>query len=265
MRHCYVVRVFTRGAEGGNPLGVVTDCSGLSSPDMQAIAAELGFSETVFLSWRSLDEPPLARIFTPRAELPFAGHPLVGACWVLSVIGPGQVTTLRCGIGDVSLEMEGDVAWVETALDQRVETLNDPRAVSKERGLPPARSARRVMMPIPYLLLELNEPSEVASIVLDSGTLDQGDLLYVCAWESRHAVKARFFAPGVGVPEDPATGNAAVALAAVLQARGEPSGRLTVNQGDEVGSPSTIHLTWREGQARIGGTVQMDEVLVLDY
>ncbi|MFQ5966086.1 MAG: PhzF family phenazine biosynthesis protein [Acidimicrobiia bacterium] len=265
MRHCYIVRVFTRGDEGGNHLGVVTDSTGLSDNDMQAIAAELGFSETIFLSWKVESEPPTARIFTPTVELPFAGHPLVGACWVLSVMGPGGADRIICGIGEVSLAVEGEMAWVETDLDQRIETLNDPIRTSTVHGLPPARIARRVMMPIPYLLLELERPQDVASVELDLSRLDQGDLIYVCAWESETEVKARFFAPGVGVFEDPATGSAAVALAAALQSAGKKTGELEIHQGEEVGQPSTIHLAWAEGRARIGGTVRKDEVRVLDY
>ena len=265
MRHCYIVRVFTRGDEGGNHLGVVTDSTGLSGDDMQQIAAELDFSETIFLSWKKESEPPSARIFTPTSELPFAGHPLVGACWVLTVIGPGGADRIICGIGEVALLMENEMAWVETDLDQRIETLNDPIRTSTVHGLPPARIARRVMMPIPYLLLELESPDDVASLTIDPSSLDQGDLIYVCAWESDEAVKARFFAPGVGVVEDPATGSAAVALAAALQAAGQTKGQLEIHQGDEVGHPSTIHLLWDQGRARIGGTVRQDEVRVLDY
>ena len=78
MRHCYVLRVFTRGGEGGNHLGVVTDTTGLADVTMQAIATALGFSETIFIDWRAVGDPRV-RIFTPAAELAFAGHPLVGA------------------------------------------------------------------------------------------------------------------------------------------------------------------------------------------
>ena len=90
MRNCTVVRVFTVGDSGGNPLGVVTDSTGLDSSTMQQIAADLGFSETTFTEWAEGETPSL-RIFTPAAEMPFAGHPLVGTAWVLNRIAP--VTT----------------------------------------------------------------------------------------------------------------------------------------------------------------------------
>ena len=74
MRHCYVLRVFTRGDEGGNHLGVVTDVTGLDTETMQGIATELGFSETVFIDWQN-EGVPFVRIFTPAAEMPFCGTP----------------------------------------------------------------------------------------------------------------------------------------------------------------------------------------------
>ena len=111
MRPCYVLRVFTAGGEGGNHLGVVVDVTGLDDGTMQEIAADLRFSETIFIDWNR-GAVPAVRIFTPVAELPFAGHPLVGAAWVLGTMAPGAVDSLRCGIGEVRLGLEGDAPWV---------------------------------------------------------------------------------------------------------------------------------------------------------
>ena len=80
-----VLRVFTAGREGGNHLGVVNDLVDLDDAAMQQIATDLGFTETVFVDWPE-GSIPFARIFTPAEELPFAGHPLVGAAWCLTVI-----------------------------------------------------------------------------------------------------------------------------------------------------------------------------------
>ena len=85
-----------------------------TSEDMQRIAAELGFSETVFVGWKA-DEPPHVRIFTPADELLFAGHPLVGTAWVMMHLGPGGISTLRCGIGDVGVRSQGDVVWIDAS------------------------------------------------------------------------------------------------------------------------------------------------------
>ena len=152
-RHCYVLRVFTRGDEGGNHLGVVTDCSGLPPVKMQEIAAELGFSETIFLDWRERDVPKV-RIFTPSAELPFAGHPLVGMAWLLHALGPGGASSIECGIGLVNIGMDGDTAWVDAPLNQRVHT--DADLEGYDPGATPL-SITRIEMPVPYYVVELAE------------------------------------------------------------------------------------------------------------
>ena len=97
-RQCQILRVFTRDGVGGNHLGVVTDLNGLTTEMLQAIAVDLGFSETIFCDLSG--EVPVARIFTPGAELPFTGHPLVELGWALRPVerirykgwgGPGQL------------------------------------------------------------------------------------------------------------------------------------------------------------------------------
>lgn len=237
-RECEVLRVFTRGEDGGNHLGVVTDPSGLSAEQMQAIAAELGYAETIFCDLTG--EVPVARIFTPGTEIPFAGHPLVGLGWAL-----GEVSTIRCGVGDVEVRQEGSRTWIRAAGDQPVTPVGDPPLDGLE--------AKSVAMPIPYLLVRLEFARDVASATPPPLSLGE---VYLWAWEDPgRVVKARFFAPGVGVPEDPATGSAAVALAAWLRSEGESEGRLVVHQGDEIGFPSTIDLRWDATTTEIGGTV----------
>jgi len=89
-----------------------------------------------------------------------------------------------------------------------------------------------------------------------------GDI-YLWAWDGDQ-VKARFFAPELGVVEDPATGSAAVALAAVMTHQGRDSGSIEIRQGDEIGTPSTIHLEWSGNQVSIAGTVVRDETRELE-
>jgi predicted PhzF superfamily epimerase YddE/YHI9 len=242
-----VLRVFTRDGQGGNHLGVVTEVEGLDPAAMQAIALALGFSETVFLD--PAEESPLVRIFTPAAEIPFAGHPLVGTAWWLAGRGRSQVV-LRCGTDPVRSRQDGGLTWIEVPSGRPV----------IPSGLEPAGWAVvegwEVRMPLPYHLLHLGSPSEVAAL-----TAPDPPLAEVMAWawvDAGRSVKARFFAPGVGVPEDPATGSAAVALAAVLRHTGHPHGELVVLQGDEVGWPSTIHLRWTPSATSIGGRVAPD-------
>ena len=260
MRHCYVLSVFTRGGTGGNPLGVVTDVTGLDQVSMQAIAAELAFSETVFLDWTSPGVPQ-ARIFTPAAEIPFAGHPLVGAGWVLGALGPATARRVACGIGEIPFRFEGDRVFIEVPLARDVEEAPVAPQVGR---LPAAERAWLVRLPLRYLLLQVASPAAVAAAHPDFAALAaaswEGTMVFA---RSGGAVKARFFAPAVGVPEDPATGSAAVALAGALAFSGEVEGALTIDQGDEVGAPSRLEVVWGGGIVAVGGTVRRDEVRVL--
>ncbi len=263
MRHCYVLRVFTRGTEGGNHLGVITDVTGLPEEAMQSIATDLGFSETVFVDWRT-EEVPTARIFTPATELPFAGHPLVGAAWVLGVMGPGTVSAVQCGVGEIPFRVEEDVVWIDAPLVTDVEPTDPAPAVAA--GLPATGRAWWVRMPIPYLMVETATAAEVAGSSPDIEALRSGPAGRALGLFARSGdrVRSRFFAPGLGVDEDPATGSAASALAAVFALEGEPSGRVTVEQGAEIGFPSEIRLSWGGRLASLGGTVVRDEVRTLE-
>lgn len=254
-RSCHVLRVFTREGDGGNHLGVVTDQSGLDDVALQEIATELGFSETIYLEW-SDPATPRVRIFTPSAELPFAGHPLVGMTWVLNVLGPGSVATIECAVGPVRAWMDGDVAWIETSLDQRVEVLDE--AAGYDPG-PPAVAVYEVAMPLPYHVIELADSEAVRSV-----RVPEAGMVSVYAWLDPSTIHTRFFAPGHGIVEDPATGSAAVAIAASLQATGRTSGSVTLLQGEEIGFPSRIDMNWSDGSVSIGGRVAHDEVRWLD-
>jgi predicted PhzF superfamily epimerase YddE/YHI9 len=179
-----VLRVFTDAAgESGNLLGVVLDGGGIERPARQAIAAELGCSETVFVEGENR-----VAIFTPTTELPFAGHPLVGSAWLLAQ------AVLYPPAGPVRTRREGDRAWI---------------------------AARAEWSP-PFERRQLDDPAAV-----DALEGPAAGNLQAWAWqdEPQGRVRARVFAPDLGIPEDPATGSAAVALCAAL---GRP---LAIDQG----------------------------------
>ena len=252
-RPAQVLRVFTDGSEGGNHLGVVPDTVNLDEERMQAIAAELGFSETVFVDWSSGGVPHV-RIFTPVSELPFAGHPLVGVTWLLLRAGPGGVERVTCGVGEVRIAADGDRVWIEPPFRQPVSVRENPPTLG---WCSPIR-AWEVQMPLAYSVWQMGRPEQVGA--LGSPPPELG-LTLVWAWESSpERVKARFFAPGLGVVEDPATGSAAVALAAVLRSEGMTSGRVRIAQGVELGCPSRIDLAWDGDRCRVGGTVIRDGI-----
>jgi len=260
-RVCEVLRVFTRGEAGGNHLGVITECQGLTDADMQRIAADLGFSETVFIDL-TLD-PAHTRIFTPTNEMPFAGHPLVGATWALHNLGQGSPDRLTCQTGEVAISFDGRIAMITTALDQAVA----PMEISaSDLGLPRVVSSFEVLMPLRYTVVELATFDAVARYepiesVLTASADGEHMLVYA---RDRNSVRARFFAPSSGIFEDPATGSAAVALAATRLFRGELEGSVSISQGEEVGFPSTIFLSWSPQGAEIGGTVVHDETRTLE-
>jgi trans-2,3-dihydro-3-hydroxyanthranilate isomerase len=251
MKDVRVLRVFTRDGAGGNHLGVVENPTGLDTNAMQAVAAELGYSETVFF------EPTQIRIFTPTAELPFAGHPLVGSAWVLGNGVDGSGGTMTIQIGDIRYHIEDGLAWVELDQPGIVHPAGESDAV--QFGLPAAHRAYLVELPLPYLIFEYDDPEAVRSAKPEMKAIEQsGAEVYIVSAEAL-GMRARFFAPALGVDEDPATGSAATALAAVRVAQGQDRGEHLIHQGEEIGQPCAIHLCWSDGTVSLGGTVVEDE------
>jgi predicted PhzF superfamily epimerase YddE/YHI9 len=191
----HVLRVFCdEDDRHGNPLGVFLDGEQVPADRRQAVAHELGFSETVFVDDRGRGE---CRIFTPGLELPFAGHPSVGTGWLLAAEGE-VVEALRPPAGEVEVRGEGDLTYV----------------VARAEWSPP------------WELIELGSPAEVEA--LDGPPGGREDEIYLWAWadEGAGAVRSRCFSLADGVGEDEATGSAAIMLAAALD---RP---LTIHQGE---------------------------------
>ncbi len=256
-RPCSVLRVFTRDGEGGNHLGVVTDLSGLDPSAMQQIAAELGFSETIYIEE---GDPPHVRIFTPTMEMPFAGHPLVGAAYHLFRSG-SHAERIRCGIGEVKIRTEGKLVWVEAPMFHE-NAYRDGAIFARRVGLADPKSTWRVEMPLDYRLVELASPDDVARAAPDTEAFGAAHGLTVFARSGGH-IRMRFFIPDAGIAEDPATGSAAVALATRFAAAGELDGSASIDQGEEIGHPSRIELRWEGRTASIGGAVAVDEPMEL--
>lgn len=261
-RPCHILRVFTRGDAGGNALGVVNDVVGLSSDDMQRIAHELGFSETVFVDWCEPTADPAVRIFTPKEELPFAGHPLVGTAWVLNTLGPGANGAIVTKVGRTTYRIVEGTVWVQVSIPIRDEGSSQAADVAVLAGMPAPVATRTLSLPKHYHLCEYASFDDVATLEPSMEELRShfGLLAFARAGDD---VKARFFAPSTGIDEDPATGSACVALAREFAIRGEHEGAVSVFQGDEIGHPSTIRLEWSPEQTRIGGTVVRDEVVLV--
>jgi len=289
------VDVFTDRPFGGNPLAVFPEAEGLTTEEMQRLAREMNLSETTFVL------PPQApgadfkvRIFTPAAELPFAGHPVVGTHWVLAHLGrvdlrePVTQVRFELGVGvlPADLHVTGDrVERVVMTQDRPtfhavLEDLTDlaeglglaPEAIT-ETGLP----VQVVSTGVPQMMVPVRSLAEVQS--LDAAQLNVAALSRACravgtecvlvfTFETEQpeaTVHVRLFAPLLGVPEDPATGSANGALGAYLvHHRAVPVTKSTVyvlsEQGAELDRPSTLYVevdfTGEEVTAvRVGGQV----------
>jgi trans-2,3-dihydro-3-hydroxyanthranilate isomerase len=269
------VDVFTTQRFGGNPLAVFPNARGLTSEQMQALAMEFNLSETTFVL--PPDDPQhhaKVRIFTPRAELPFAGHPNVGTGYVLACRDDNPpehyVFEELAGLVRVHVLRDGD-----TVSGARISA---PRALSIDIGIPVEVIAACAGLTEHDIATNAHDPlvasvgtpfvlAEVASVAaLSRATPDIGAFraaaaqfpevasrfsLLLYAWRDGGAMRlaTRMFAPLGGIMEDPATGSANAALAALLTslAPGE-SGDLTyeILQGVEMGRPSQIIASARK-------------------
>jgi trans-2,3-dihydro-3-hydroxyanthranilate isomerase len=284
------VDVFTDRPFAGNPLCVVPEATGLSSEQMQAIAREMNLSETTFVL------PPTdpqatywMRIFTPAKEIPFAGHPSVGTAHVMARAGSfplrEPVTRIfqQVGIGTLPLDIEvvggnpGRVIMTQ-GTPQFGPVLRELDPVANALGLDPMILARaklliqvvstgleHLMVPLPDLetLGGLRPNLAALDVVLrECGAL--GCFVFTLATGSGDVLaRARMFAPGAGVTEDPATGSAAGPLGAYLAAHGvlpRERSSFIVEQGIEMGRPSRIWVeVERDGSGapitiRVGGS-----------
>jgi trans-2,3-dihydro-3-hydroxyanthranilate isomerase len=267
MRFDFVtVDVFTTTKFGGNPLAVVLDARGLETPQMQAIAAEFNYAETTFvLPAKDAAHTAQVRIFTPRAELPFAGHPNVGTAFVLAREAKGAIEEPivfeeKAGLVRLELIKDGgvvvgarlnppqplrrgptiaaDIVANACSLDTAdIETANHPPCfVSCGVGFVFAELKTRAALATAQPRAEIF----AAHVKPDAAT---GILLYVKAADGGADIQARMFAPLFGVPEDPATGSANVALVgflASLRPERDLTLKLRIAQGVEMGRPSLL-------------------------
>jgi trans-2,3-dihydro-3-hydroxyanthranilate isomerase len=247
-----VVDVFTDRAYAGNPLAVVLDGSALSSEQMQQIAREFNLSETTFvLPTTAAEATYRVRIFTPAAELPFAGHPSVGTAWLLADLGviPTGDVVQECEAGLMPLVVDADGATL-TGGEPSVGADFDEQPFLAALGLSDADfTGTRVRLAgcgLDWAYLHVHEDA-VARVQVDLTRLAElpGAGVYVFSLDGDRA-HARSFAAGVGVPEDPATGSAALGLGVYLAAAkllDGDSATVSIRQGVEMGRPSLLDVS----------------------
>ena len=284
------VDVFTDTRFGGNPLAVFPDARGMSDAQMQALAAEFNLSESTFVL--PPDDPAntaRVRIFTPKYEMPFAGHPNVGTGFVLADRAVNDVLRFEEIAGLVTVQVTRDAAGAVTG---STIAAPQPLALGPEytpvqiagcAGLDPWEVVTERHRPVtagcgnPFVLAEVTpealsraapDHAEFRRVAKAIPGLAERFALYLYARDHAQPwgqVRARMFSPSLGVGEDPATGSAAAPLAALLLSLGTAEeGAWDIVQGVEMGRPSLLRTTARRAADGIRATVGGGCVKVLE-
>ena len=271
------VDVFGRGPYSGNPLAVFPDAADLSTEQMQAIASEMNLSETTFVTGIE-NESYEVRIFTPREELRFAGHPTNGTAWVLRHLGriQGDSVTQRSGAGETPVTFSDDMVHFERSgsVSPDIEA-NDVRAHEKvaralnleERDVSmEAYELGRSGMLRPALadaglehfLVPLRDVGALGRVRIDLRLISELSPIGAYCFTAVKAgvVRARGLFPEYGIEEDPATGSAAAALGVYLADRIGPI-ELRIEQGQEIDRPSEIRVSAGADRVKVGGRCEL--------
>lgn len=270
-----LVDVFTPRPLGGNQLCVVPDPTGLDDTEMQAIAKEIGFSETTFVTEAAGDRYAM-RIFTPGQELPFAGHPTLGTAFVL--VSEGRVSTpstqvIAAGEIPVEVDVASNTCWMTQLRAEFGPIFPDRDLIARAIGLTtadldPDRPVQTVSTGLPTTIVPVRDLETILRatrnerLVGEALAASGGQDLYLFA-PTAEGVTARMFDSEFGIGEDPATGSAAGPLGAYLAEYGDlgTMGSVSIRQGEQVGRPSELHVeaghedgAWR---VRVGGGVHV--------
>lgn len=284
MPHRFLIAdVFTETAFGGNQLAVFPDGRGLTDRAMQALAREFNFAETTFvLPPQDPRHTRRVRIFTPRTELPFAGHPTVGTAAVLARLGLIPISN-----GAATVVLEEGVGPIPVEIRIRGETVLAHLVTEKEVEIPsarpaPAAAASALSLPedavleawfagvgVRFCFVHLASRAAVDRALLDRAAWSTN---FANAWSPNlyffagglapgSRLYARMFAPALGIDEDPATGSGAAALAGFLAARSPGENgtfKWEIDQGIAMGRPSFIEASaekrpGRSARVKVGG------------
>jgi trans-2,3-dihydro-3-hydroxyanthranilate isomerase len=270
----YQLDVFTRQPLAGNPLAVFPDATGLDATTMQRLAREMNLSETTFVL-PSGNATRRVRFFTPAAEIPLAGHPTIGTWWHLAESGALQLdangttrVTQETGAGVLPVDIETrDGKPTRVVMTQAEPQFGEPvpggaklaKALGGGAGLLPKLPAPQVVnTALPQLMVPVRSLAQLQALPSGGAGMALATLLRAAATDCamlyaletvdpQANVHCRMFAPGLGVPEDPATGSAAGALGCYLVWHGlvrphDGVARVTIEQGLEIGRPSLIHV-----------------------
>lgn len=269
--------VFSDRLFAGNPLAVVVDAAALDAAQMQRIARWTNLSETAFLlPVTDAAADYRVRIFTPRQELPYAGHPSVGSAWAAldaGIVDAGKPRLVQqCAAGLLPVHVEGSGA-------SRIIRVQAPDASIRARdGVDASRLSAALQVPLAadglyevdngprWLVCDLDRAAAVRALRPDMAALAalcvEWSVVGACVFGHEHdgsaAMAVRAFCPADGIPEDPVTGSANAAIAAYLLASGSLDGygrHYRVSQGREIGRDGylEVHVDERSGAISVGG------------
>lgn len=250
----YITEVFSEHPYGGNQLATFVDAASIPAGDMQKIARAINFAETTFIVGGEAGQAFDVRIFTPSAELPFAGHPTLGSAYIAREIiarAPLREVRLNLKVGEIPVTFAADgVCWMRQQAPEFGATVDRSR-VASALGLEPEDlmadfPCQHVSTGLPFLIAPVKSLAELRAISISSNDFGEG-LFAFCAegYEPGQAIAARMFASSYGVSEDAATGSANGCLAAYLCEHrffGETDVDVKVGQGYEVSRPSQLYL-----------------------
>jgi PhzF family phenazine biosynthesis protein len=260
------VDVFTRVPFRGNPVAVVLEGKGFSTEEMQHIARWTNLSETTFvLPPTSANADYLLRIFSPRMELPFAGHPTIGSAHAVLEAGVARAKAgkLRqeCGAGILDLQVDGETLW-----------LDSPPA--KERAFPDIEQLEKILgarvLHAPaifdvgprWLVAELADAEAVAAVAPDMQAVTEltdhleitGITVYGPSSDGKSAIHVRSFAPAHGIPEDPVCGSGNISVATYLRKAGRLPGGYVARQGMQLGRDGQVSIRFEGERILLGGS-----------
>ena len=266
-----VYDVFTEQPFGGNPLAVIPDATALPEADLQRVAREFNFSETVFLfPPEDAAHTAKVRIFTPTMEIPFAGHPTIGTAVALAEAGRGPEMVLELGVGPLRCHAADGSARFDTSAPLERLAQPDPALVAAALGLPADRIRTDNHPPVmaslglAFTFTELADEAALAACAPDISAFRRGrdaypsslDFAQFAYTRSGNTVQARMFAPLDNIPEDPATGSACATLGALLAGIEGRDVDLTIHQGVQMGRPSRIGIRTAEGTVTVSGAAR---------
>ncbi len=276
----YICDVFTDTRFGGNQLAVLPEAQGLSDRQMQQIAREFNFSESTFVLPPERGHDRRVRIFTPATEVPFAGHPNVGTAFTLATIGAlgsidGSLTITfeeKAGLVPITITRRNGAIWCELSAPAPLslgpvvarELLAAAVGLAPEDVITTTHPPQVASVGLPFVVAELRDRRALERARVNGAGLDAikalgvvPDIHLYFRSGDEFDLRTRMFAPYDGVPEDPATGSANCALAALLtQERRESSGAFNyrIAQGVEMGRPSVLEARSEKRDGAVSGT-----------